>query len=136
MISLILIGTYEGILVMSSQNSQSEMGSTSHHADDILKAVRIYQSHHSGSGPQLLGKLYESDTAEVLCTASIDFTTSEKLALQGWCGPYLNESFEGYREELYDGWGSNFSWNSNLSALTSCGPDRTCGNSDDLEFKL
>ncbi len=135
MISLILLGTYTSFVVIQSQSSISEVKSTAQNAKLLLRAIQHYQSSHAGSVPTLLESLYLKNDEEN-CSLGIDVSNNASPMLQGWCGPYLQESFEGYPEDLFDGWGSRFNWSSASSTLTSCGPDRTCRNSDDLEFKL
>lgn len=53
---------------------------------------------------------------------------------RGWRGPYVNNSDGTYN---VDAWGTTiqyFSTTAPLRTLRSCGPDKTCGTSDDISI--
>jgi hypothetical protein len=67
-------------------------------------------------------------------------TASNPPVRTGWCGPYLeplivNAANDFGSEYKKDGWGVEFWYDVTGNALKSCGPDRSCGNGDDIEFQ-
>lgn len=47
----------------------------------------------------------------------------------GWNGPYVDGSVSGWNA---DGWGTAYQYTSATRTLRSCGPNKTCGDADDL----
>jgi type II secretory pathway pseudopilin PulG len=100
------------------------------------KALRVGIDRYiadNGSSPGSFDNLLNPGTACGINTAVNPPVRS------GWCGPYIeplianavNDYGQDYKK---DGWGVEFWYNSTGNALKSCGPDRSCGNSDDLSF--
>jgi prepilin-type N-terminal cleavage/methylation domain-containing protein len=48
---------------------------------------------------------------------------------KGWNGPYVNTSEPNWSK---DAWGISFQYNSATRTIKSCGPDKVCGNADDI----
>lgn len=134
MMGMILVGSYSALVIIQSRNSGFEARATAQNAEQVIQAIRNYQRHHLGAAPKFLDQLYQN-VGEKECSSYLDEKKDSVLSLKGWCGPYLDEMFVGFREELFDGWGVDFKWESSSLTLTSCGPDGACRNSDDLIFK-
>lgn len=47
----------------------------------------------------------------------------------GWNGPYVDGTVTGWN---LDGWGTAYQYNAGTRTLRSCGPNKTCGDADDL----
>lgn len=47
----------------------------------------------------------------------------------GWSGPYVDGTVSGWNA---DGWGTAYQYTSATRTLRSCGPNKTCGDADDL----
>ncbi|MGZ3711943.1 MAG: type II secretion system protein [Bdellovibrionota bacterium] len=47
----------------------------------------------------------------------------------GWNGPYIDGNVIGWN---LDGWGVAYVYSAAARTITSCGPDKTCGNADDI----
>lgn len=52
---------------------------------------------------------------------------------RGWRGPYISNTEPNWNQ---DAWGTAFQYNAVAGTLRSCGPDRTCGNADDISIGL
>jgi prepilin-type N-terminal cleavage/methylation domain-containing protein len=52
---------------------------------------------------------------------------------RGWRGPYVTTTDAAWNQ---DAWGTAFQYNAGAGTLTSCGPNRTCGNADDIVVGL
>ena len=101
--------------------------------DLISSAVVSYKTHHGGSSrPTLLDHLVSTDGGAACAMDNTPASATYKK-LQGWCGPYLDVVFqENGSEYKTDGWGTEFTWDSSTGTLTSCGANRSCGDSDDI----
>lgn len=53
----------------------------------------------------------------------------DPIAKRGWAGPYIDSSLSYWSQ---DAWGTNLVYSSSLRTITSCGPNLTCGNADDI----
>ena len=106
-------------------------------AQALRNAIKAYVLSHGGIGgtnPPTLSALVTTDGVACV-TANDPAVTSTYLLLQGWCGPYLQPIFqEDLSGILTDGWGTLFTYNAGSSIVTSCGPNRACGDADDLSF--
>ncbi|MBF0360365.1 MAG: prepilin-type N-terminal cleavage/methylation domain-containing protein [Oligoflexia bacterium] len=52
---------------------------------------------------------------------------------KGWRGPYLSTTDPNWKK---DAWGILFQYDSIAKTISSCGPDTTCGNADDITINL
>jgi type II secretory pathway pseudopilin PulG len=94
-------------------------------------AIRHFKINFDGVVPVLLSNLVTTTGAP--CAPDSNPNSSTYKQLKGWCGPYLDQPLASDANAYQtDGWGVNFSYNG--VNLKSCGPDRTCGNADDLSF--
>gem|GEM_PF-5322463 len=99
---------------------------------DLKSAIQKYYGDHGGFYPVLLDLLQLDEG--IPCELDNDSGSSTYLQLQGWCGPYLDSVFaEDSNDFQTDGWGTAFDYDPVSGSVKSCGPDRTCGNGDDLE---
>lgn len=57
----------------------------------------------------------------------------DPFSKRGWNGPYLDSSESSWN---LDGWGTALVYNSVSRSITSCGPDKTCGNADDISINF
>jgi hypothetical protein len=106
---------------------------TTEKADILIKAIKTYQQQHSSAAPPSLDDLVNPGTPT--CFADKTTTSLTYRTLQGWCGPYVDRVFSGAPSDFKnDGWSTVFQYGSIGPTLKSCGPDRTCGNSDDISF--
>jgi hypothetical protein len=105
--------------------------------DAIRSAVTTYKSHHGGTTrPSVLAHLVTTDGGAA-CAIDNNTASATYKSLQGWCGPYLDVVFQEFATEYKtDGWGTEFRWVQATGALTSCGSNRTCGDSDDIAYTL
>lgn len=95
----------------------------------LLEAIDRYQADHAGTAPTALVDLVT--TTGAACAADTNNLSATYRTLQGWCGPYLDRAFTGDPSDYKtDGWGTEFDYNG--VNLKSCGPNKTCGNGDDL----
>ena len=98
--------------------------------DRLELAIGKYKvDHNTGANPGDLERLF-TQGGDAACAP--DATNSK---LDNWCGPYLYEVFaEDNRDFLRDGWGTNFSYDSGASTITSYGPNKTnnAGAGDDI----
>ena len=98
---------------------------------DVLKAAIAKFKANNGAVPGTLQSLVT--TTGTACTVNTDTTSANYRKMVGWCGPYVDLPVANASSEYRtDGWGTAFQLTS--TELRSCGPDKTCGNSDDLTF--
>jgi type II secretory pathway pseudopilin PulG len=124
------------MLVPTISNRQSR--ETVLKGKSLRLAITAYQASHGGSAgayPGNLSALVINDNNPKDCTPDNSTASATYMTLQGWCGPYLDqrivENAEDYRT---DGWATQFQYNPSTGAISSCGPNRTCGDADDLTF--
>jgi type II secretory pathway pseudopilin PulG len=138
LVILILSLTTAGLLTVSQPSlSVRRMAITQRRATELRRAINNYILSHggtTGTNPPNLASLVTSDGTA--CTANnTPGAGSMYKTVQGWCGPYTDVVFtqdaSAYRT---DGWGTLFLYNSTTNILTSCGPNRVCGDSDDLAY--
>lgn len=55
--------------------------------------------------------------------------TYDPFSKRGWNGPYLDSTNANWNK---DGWDINFVYSSTGRTVTSCGPNKICGNADDI----
>lgn len=101
--------------------------------EKIKEALIKYRSHHNGAAPVLpqgLDRLV-SQGSEPDCSIDTNPASGTYKLMANWCGPYLVSTFQQDPNEFKtDGWGTFFQYDT--VTLTSCGPNRTCGDGDDL----
>jgi prepilin-type N-terminal cleavage/methylation domain-containing protein len=51
-------------------------------------------------------------------------------AKKGWRGPYVNPNIGEANSWKKDGWGTDFLYNKDIRTLSSCGPDKLCGEAN------
>lgn len=57
------------------------------------------------------------------------YAAYDPFTKRGWRGPYISTSDANWDK---DSWGTTITYTSATRTLRSCGPDKTCGNADDL----
>ncbi len=99
-------------------------------ADAIKEAVTKWKSNNSGNPASLDALVIQG--SQPACAPDTNSSSGTFRQLRGWCGPYLARDIS----DLFkmDGWGSAFVYNG--TSLTSCGPNRTCGDADDVAYAL
>lgn len=128
------LGTVMVVMVMTSSRSTEQSVNTQKKVDALLVGIRRYLANHDGTTyPPTLDSLVTTDGST--CAPEQSPADPMYLTLQNWCGPYVDIQFaEASTDYKTDGWGTTFTYNSGTGAVTSCGPDRTCGNADDITY--
>lgn len=80
---------------------------------------RLGYFHHLGSYPASLNDLATQGSKPAY----------DPIGKIGWNGPYVDTSVSGWN---LDAWGTAIQYSANARTLTSCGPNSTCGNADDI----
>jgi len=57
------------------------------------------------------------------------YANYDPFSKRGWRGPYVSTAEPNWDK---DAWGTNFSYSAATRTITSCGKDKTCGNTDDI----
>lgn len=57
----------------------------------------------------------------------------DPISKLGWNGPYIDSSASDWNK---DAWGTNLVYNANARTITSCGPNLSCGDSDDISVSF
>lgn len=60
------------------------------------------------------------------------YSSFDMYEKKGWRGPYVNTVPGGGVSWSQDGWGTNLNYSAGARTITSCGDNKTCGNSDDI----
>lgn len=125
------------VMTTAPSISASRNRETEEKGNAIVQAIRGYRVNHGGASGTLPPNLAALVTDEGdPCALDNTTTNVTYLTLQGWCGPYLdqvvNENLNDYKT---DGWGTEMTYDAGTGLVTSCGPDRTCGNADDLTYQ-
>jgi type II secretory pathway pseudopilin PulG len=129
-VSAITIALSVGSTLGAAQNR-----ATDRRAKVLDWAIARYRTNHGGTAgtrPATLDALVVDESLP--CAIDNDAThPSTYLTLQGWCGPYVDRYLTNAPQEFKtDGWGTAFLYAAGTGVLTSCGPDRNCGNGDDV----
>lgn len=101
----------------------------------LRPAIADYiQNHGTLTPPPTLDDLVTTDGTA--CVAISDPNQGiTYLTLQGWCGPYIDVIFtQNLSEFKTDGWGTLFVFVPATQIIRSCGPNRICGDADDLLY--
>ncbi len=117
--------------LLEPQTRVGSVDETIQKMDKIRTAVVRYRA-DSGSNPSNLDQLISQ--AGTICAPDTNPTSPSFRQLRGWCGPYLSAEFTSGDLHKRDGWGSLFAYDG--INLRSCGPNRTCGDSDDILLAL
>jgi SNF family Na+-dependent transporter len=122
------------MLAMRPANNGRQTQETLTKADILQAALKKYKATNAGTPPATLNQLVT--TTGTACVLDENTVSSHYQTVQGWCGPYVdqpNNSSTGASNDFQtDGWGTTFQYTGTL--LTSCGPDKTCGTTDDIKF--
>jgi type II secretory pathway pseudopilin PulG len=139
LVFLILVLSFAGIaitvvLLPSALTRQSR--ETVDRAAELRVGILAYAFSHGGIGGTHAPSLDALVTTDgVACAMDLVPTDTTYLTLQGWCGPYVDQSIlQSLSNFKTDGWGTLFNYASGTTVITSCGPNRTCGDSDDITF--
>jgi type II secretory pathway pseudopilin PulG len=101
--------------------------------NQINSAINVYKTHHSGTAPAVHDHLVTPVAPP--CSVNTDPASSFYRSLQGWCGPYIDQVIaENANDFKTDEWGTAFQYDG--VTLRSCGPNKTCGDTDDLTVSL
>jgi type II secretory pathway pseudopilin PulG len=94
---------------------------------EALREAALRFRAHNGGAPTQLDHLATTNGAP--CAIDTDTSSPTYKSFTGWCGPYLDRDVGGnvYRT---DGWGTPFQYAA--PTVTSCGPNLTCGDGDDI----
>lgn len=124
-------------IAINPTRSTAALKQTADKARLLRIALADFRKNHggaSGAWPTSLGYLTATDGGAA-CAFDNTITSPTYLTLQGWCGPYVDVVFSNLPNDFQtDGWGINFTFSSSTGVLTSCGPDLTCGTSDDITY--
>lgn len=119
------------IAAVPPMEGQGNLKLTFERSDTLQKALKKFKAQNGGAAPANLSTLMT--TTGVPCNVDTNSNSSTYKQLIGWCGPYIDQAIVGAALEYQtDGWGKIFQYNG--TSIVSCGPDRNCGNSDDLTF--
>jgi type II secretory pathway pseudopilin PulG len=122
------------MLAMRPADNGRQTQETLTKADIIEKALKKYKATNATTPPATLNQLVT--TTGTPCILNETTSSPYYQTVQGWCGPYIERpitSTAGAANDfLTDGWGTVFQYTGTL--LKSCGPDKTCGTSDDITF--
>jgi type II secretory pathway pseudopilin PulG len=133
LVVVLMLSMLTGSLFLLTGPAQSvgQSDVTFQRVDVLQSALRLYKVHHANTAPATLDALVTLTGAA--CTMNTTVGSPGYRKLQGWCGPYVNVVFtQDSNQFKTDGWGTLFQYDT--VTLRSCGPDRTCGNADDLTF--
>ena len=119
-----------GYMSLPPVQRENQSALTFKRMEEVRAAIIAYQQHHSGSSPATLNALVTATGPA--CSAITTPSDPNYKSLTGWCGPYLIQNIGGTL--FNDGWGTPLELSA--STLTSCGPNRTCGDSDDVALGL
>lgn len=99
----------------------------------LKKAIELYRTHHGGVGPPTLANLVTLVAPP--CAVDTNSASPTYRTIQGWCGPYVDVSVSqnpnGY---MIDEWGTTITFTP--TEVRSCGPNRSCGDADDIFIAL
>lgn len=117
--------------LLEPQTRVGSVDETIQKMEKIRTAIVRYRT-DGGSNPTNLDRLISQSGST--CSPDTNPSSSTFRQLRGWCGPYLSAEFTSGDLHKRDGWGSLFAYDG--INLRSCGPNRTCGDSDDILLAL
>ncbi len=123
------------VAVMSNTSMERSAGPelTYKRIDTIKSAVIRYRADGNGN-PPTLDALTAAPTGATACAPDTNPASANFRKLRGWCGPYLQREATGSDLTKRDGWNSLLQYTG--SVLVSCGPNRACGDGDDITTTL
>ncbi len=123
------------VILMSNPAAQRSAGpDLSYRRMDAVKdAVARYRADGNGT-PANLAALSAAPTGAITCAPDTNPASATFRKLRGWCGPYLLRDTMGSDLPNRDGWNTLLQYNG--TTLTSCGPNRVCGDGDDITATL
>lgn len=119
------------VSLLEPQTRVASVDQTIQQMEKVRNAITRYRT-DGGSNPSNLDQLVSQ--AGSSCAPDTNPTSPSFRQLRGWCGPYLDTEFTSGDLHKRDGWGSLFAYDG--INLRSCGPNRTCGDSDDILLAL
>lgn len=130
MLIILTAGLGVSLALLDPAADSQNQAKTAERVDAIKAAVAKWKANNSGS-PASLDALVIQGT-QPACAPDTNSSSATFRQLRGWCGPYMDRDVG----DLFkmDGWGSSFVYNG--TNLTSCGPNRTCGDADDVVYAL
>lgn len=123
------------VAVMNTATLESSAGSKQTYArmDKIRAAVTAYRANGNGNPPNL-DALLTAPNGAAACAPDTAPASNNFRQLRGWCGPYLERDAAGSDMLKRDGWKTLLQYTG--TSLRSCGPNRTCGDADDITTDL
>jgi type II secretory pathway pseudopilin PulG len=123
------------VALLSQQPGETANGATItwQRMDAIQKAVGNYKTNNGGTPPTLDALVTKPASAPV-CAPDTNASSATFRQIRGWCGPYLDNPLPGSDTFKRDGWKTLLQYNG--TTLTSCGPNRVCGDGDDIKITL
>lgn len=123
------------VAVMNSAQEDSSAGGavTYSRLDKIKAAAARYRADGNGT-PPTLDALTTAPTGAASCAPDTAPGSSTFRQLRGWCGPYLDRDAAGADQLKRDGWRTLLQYTG--TTLRSCGPNRVCGDADDITTTL
>lgn len=119
------------LMTIEPQRSSGGLRPTEEQLEKIKAAAIIYRE-HMGSAPATIDHLVRAPAGAPVCDSDKNPSSANFRKIVGWCGPYLDSALSDiYRR---DGWNSLLQYNQSM--IRSCGPNRQCGDSDDLVISL
>jgi hypothetical protein len=131
MLLLVTITLGVSVSLLDSQEKTGDAGDSLKRREVIKVAIGKHKA-DSGSNPTNLDLLVSNQTGS--CSPDVNTASPTFRTLRGWCGPYLSLEFTQGDLHKRDSWGSLFSYDG--INLRSCGPNRSCGDSDDIVLAL
>lgn len=96
-------------------------------------AINLYKVQHGSATPAILDDLVTPNLPA--CSVNTIYGSQGYQQKSGWCGPYVDRTtLEDPNSYKTDSWGTLIQFNA--LKVFSCGPDRVCGNSDDITILL
>lgn len=132
---MLAVAITASVAVMNSASSERSASPnlTYQRMDQIKEAVTRYRADGNGN-PPTLDALVTAPGGATACAPDTNPASANFRKLRGWCGPYLNREAAGSDLTKRDGWKSLLQYNG--TTLVSCGPNRTCGDGDDIATTL
>lgn len=132
---MLAVAIAASVAVMNTTSRESSAGSTETYArmDKIRAAAALYRA-HGNSTPPSLDALTTPPSGAAACAPDTAPASATFRQLRGWCGPYLEREAAGTDLLKRDGWRTLMEYTG--TTLRSCGPNRTCGDADDITTSL
>lgn len=122
-------------MIITMLPSSTDSGSTEDtfkRMSTIQGAISVYKSQHGNAAPNNLDDLISKTGPN--CDVDKNQNSATYRTLQGWCGPYLEKDFTNSSNFKEDGWGTTLQYDK--INIKSCGPNRTCGDGDDIAIAI